>query len=122
MTDDVRRFFETNAELLDTNMPEFFHIMDNGLSFYEQSEVIECLDESGIDYTDARDSVLNYIVTMYMLDVVRPVFLKTFIQRYLEGRLGCDYLYLADFILENSEEYDVDIVREDNDYKIYPRT
>ena len=121
MTEAVKNFIETNYELLDSDQNEFFMTAYNELSIHQQGELIKILNEAGVDFEDSRDAVLRFILTMELGDLERPVFLQTFIDRYLIGILGYDNFELHQFILDESTEFDIDIVVENNDYKIYPR-
>ena len=121
MTEAVKNFIETNYELLDSDLNEFFMTAYNGLSIPQQGELIKILNEAGVDFEDSRDAVLRFILTMGLGDLERPVFLQTYIDRYLKGILGYDNFELHQFILDESTEFDIDIVVENNDYKIYPR-
>ena len=121
MTEAVKNFIETNYELLDSDKNEFFMTAYNGLSIHQQGELIDILNEAGVDFEQSRDAVLRFILTMELGDLERPVFLQTYIDRYLTGILGYDDLELHQFILDESTEFDVNIVVENNDYKIYPR-
>ena len=121
MTEAVKNFIETNYELLDSDQNEFFMTAYNGLSIPQQGELIKILNEAGVDFEDSWDAVLRFILTMGLGDLERPVFLQTYIDRYLKGILGYDNFELHQFILDESTEFDIDIVVENNDYKIYPR-
>ena len=121
MTEAVKNFIETNYELLDSDPNNFFMTAYNGLSIHQQGELIDILNEAGIEFEQARDAVLRFILTMDFEVLGRPEFLDTYIDRYLHGILGYDNFELHQFILEESNEFDVDIVVENNDYKIYPR-
>ena len=121
MTEAVKNFIETNYELLDSDPNNFFMTAYNGLSIQQQGELIDVLNQAGVDFEQSRDAVLRFILTMNFEDLERPVFVDTYIDRYLYGILGYDDLELHQFILEESDEFDVDIVVENNDYKIYPR-
>lgn len=121
MTEEVKNFIETNYELLDSDPNDFFMTAYNGLSIHQQGELIDILNDAGIDFEQSRDAVLRFILTMNFDTLERPVFVDTYIARYLEGILGYDTFELRQFILEESDEFDVDIVVENNDYKIYPR-
>lgn len=121
MTEAVKNFIETNYELLDSDQTEFFITAYNGLSIHQQGELIDILNEAGVDFEQSRDAVLRYILTMELGCLERPVFVQTYIDRYLHGILGYDDLELHQFILDESTEFDVNIVVENNDYKIYPR-
>lgn len=121
MTEAVKNFIETNYELLDSDQTEFFITAYNGLSIHQQGELIDILNEAGVDFEQSRDAVLRYILTMELGCLERPVFVQTYIDRYLSGILGYDDLELHQFILDESTEFDVNIVVENNDYKIYPR-
>ena len=121
MTEAVKNFIETNYELLDSDLNEFFMTAYNELSIHQQGELIKILNEAGVDFEDSRDAVLRFILTMGLGDLKRPVFLQTYIDRYLKGILGYDNFELHQFILDESTEFDIDIVVENNDYKIYPR-
>lgn len=122
MTNEVKNFIETNYELLDSDPNNFFMTAYNGLSINQQGELIDVLKEAGIEFEKSRDAVLRFILTMNFDVLERPVFMQTYIDRYLIGILGYDYFELSQFILEESDEFDVDIVFENNDYKICPRT
>ena len=121
MTEEVKNYIETNYELLDSALNEFFMTAYNGLSIHQQGELIKILNEAGVDFEDSRDAVLRFILTRGLGDLERPVFLQTYIDRYLKGILGYDNFELHQFILDESTEFDIDIVVENNDYKIYPR-
>ena len=121
MTNEVKNFIETNIDLLDSAPNDFFMTAYNGLSIHEQSELIDVLNEAGIEFQKSREAVLRFILTMNFDVLERPVFMQTYIDRYLFGILGYDYFELSQFILEESDEFDVDIVFENNDYKICPR-
>lgn len=121
MTEAVKNFIETNYELLDSDQTEFFMTAYNGLSIHQQGELIKILNEAGVDFQESRDAVLRFILTMELGNLERPVFLQTYIDRYLTGILGYDNFELHQFILDESTEFDIDIVVENNDYKIYPR-
>ena len=121
MTNEVKNFIETNYELLDSDPNNFFMTAYNGLSIHQQGELIDVLNEAGIEFEKSREAVLRFILTMQFEDLELPIFLQTYINRYLLGILGYDYFELSQFILEESTEFDVDIVFENNDYKIYPR-
>ena len=121
MTEAVKNFIETNYDLLDSAPNDFFMTAYNGLSVHQQGELIDILNEAGIDFEQSRDAVLRFILTMNFDVLERPVFVDTYIDRYLHGILGYDDFELHQFILEESNEFDVDIVVENNDYKIYPR-
>ena len=121
MTEAVKNFIETNYELLDSDPNNFFMTAYNGLSIQQQGELIDVLNQAGVDFEQSRYAVLRFILTMNFEDLERPVFVDTYIDQYLYGILGYDDLELHQFILEESDEFDVDIVVENNDYKIYPR-
>ena len=121
MTEEVKNFIETNYHLLDSDANDFFMTAYNGLSIHQQGELIDILNDAGIDFEQSRDAVLRFILTMNFDTLERPVFVDTYIARYLKGILGYDNFELRQFILEESDEFDVDIVVENNDYKIYPR-
>ena len=121
MTEEVKNFIETNYQLLDSDPNDFFTTAYNGLSIHQQGELIDILNEAGIDFEQARDAVLRFILTMKFEDLDRPVFVDTYVAWYLSGILGYDNFELRQFILEESDEFDIDIVVENNDYKIYPR-
>lgn len=121
MTEGVKNFIETNYELLDSDQNNFFMTAYNGLSIHQQGELIDILKEAGIDFEQSRDAVLRFILTMNFEDLERPVSMQTYVNRYLLGILGYDYFELCEIILEDTNEFDVDIVVENNDYKIYPR-
>lgn len=121
MTEAVKNFIETNYQLLDSDPNNFFMTAYNGLSIHQQGELIDILNDAGIEFEQSRDAVLRFILTMNFDCLERPVFVDTYIDRYLKGILGYDNFELRQFILEESDEFDVDIVVENNDYKIYPR-
>lgn len=121
MTEAVKNFIETNYHLLDSDSNDFFITAYNGLSIHQQGELIDILNDAGIDFEQSRNTVLRFILTMNFDTLERPVFVDTYIDRYLKGILGYDNFELRQFILEESNEFDVDIVVENNDYKIYPR-
>ena len=121
MTEAVKNFIETNYELLDSDLNEFFMTAYKELSIHQQGELIKILNEAGVDFKESRDAVLRFILTMELGDLKRPIFLQTYIDRYFKGILGYDNFELHQFILDESTEFDIDIVVENNDYKIYPR-
>ena len=121
MTNEVKNFIETNYELLDSDPNNFFMTAYNELSIYQQGELIDVLNGAEIEFEKSREAVLRFILTMQFEDLKLPIFLQTYINRYLRGILGYDYFELSQFILEESTEFDIDLVFENNDYKIYPR-
>ena len=112
MTEAVKNFIETNYELLDSDPNNFFMTAYNGLSIQQQGELIDVLNQAGVDFEQSRYAVLRFILTMNFEDLERPVSIQMYVNRYLVGILGYDYAELSDIIIEESNEFDVDIVFE----------
>lgn len=123
MTNDVKNFIETNWQLLDDNVVEFFHSAYNGLSLYCQKELIDVLQTAKIDVEKARETTIHFIITMWMEDLGKPVYLSTFISRYLDGTLGYDADWLTDYIINNQSEWDDSVtieIADNGDFLLYP--
>lgn len=121
MTNNIKNFLETNCSLLDTDPFEFCITSYNALTFIEQSLIFNSyLPEAGIDINKSREDALRFIVGMQLAEIVRKISLEIFVQRHLDGVLGYDGIDLQEFVLNNSGEWDNDIVVEGNDYYIYP--
>ena len=123
MTEVVANFIRTNKSLLtDTGMTEFFHSAYNGLTTGQQKELVSVLDEAGIETLAAREVVLRFILTMDFEVLERPITLTTYIRRYVVGRLGFDENWLHQYILDNSNEWDVKLEqREDGSWLLVPQ-
>lgn len=112
MTEGVKNFLEVNAQLLDINQNEFFHIAYNGLTIPQQKELVSLLDDANIDVAEARENFIRFHIGMTMETIERPIALETFIKRYEVVILGFDYEWLFDYIINNSEEWaDVKITK-----------
>ena len=120
MTDSVARFLKTNKSLLDKDMNEFFHSAYNGLNWYQMDELVHILDEAGIETLTARENVLRFVITMQTEVLEKPITVKTFANRYIKGALGFATEDIIEYIMENSNEWDVNIVFHDNDYWLDP--
>lgn len=121
MTEIVANFLQTNKSLLDTDLIEFFHSAYNGLSKSRIEELVQVLDAAGIDTHNARDTVLRFIITMETEVLEQPIRLHSFAIRYLKGALGFDTEYIIEYIMENANEWDVNIEFINNDYYLVPR-
>lgn len=122
MTNIVARFLETNKSLLDKDLVEFFHSAYNGLSNLHQAQVVEALEFAGIDTYSARERVMRFVITMETEVLERKCSIDKFISRLKDGGLlGFDYSELANYIMENADEWDVDIEFINNDYYLVPR-
>lgn len=121
MTEIVARFLETNKSLLDKDLVEFFHSAYNGLSNSHQAQVVEALEVAGIDTYSARESVMRFVITMETEVLERKCSIDKFISRLKDGGLlGFDYSELTEYIMENADEWDVDIEFINNDYYLVP--
>ena len=120
MTEPVARFLQTNKSLLDTDLVEFFHSAHNGLSTFYVDELVQVLDEAGIDTANARDAVLRFIITMETEVLEKPIRVITFARRYIKGALGFTSEYIANYIIENAQEWDVTVTLHNNEYWLYP--
>ena len=105
MTEGIKNFLEVNAQLLDTDQNEFFHIAYNGLTISQQKELVNLLGEANIDVAEARENFIRFHIGMTMETIERPIALETFIKRYEVGILGFDYEWLFEYIINNSEEW-----------------
>lgn len=124
MTIDVKNFIETNWQLLEDNAVEFFHSAHNGLSLHCQKELIDVLQTAKIDVEKERETTIHFIITMWMEDLARPIFLSTFISRYLDGILGYDADWLNDYIINNQTEWEDKVTIEianQGDFLLYPK-
>ena len=66
MTEAVKNFIETNYELLDSDAVEFCYNAYNGLSIYQQKELIQALETAGINIDKAREQFIHFHITMTM--------------------------------------------------------
>ena len=122
MTEIVARFLETNKSLLDTDLVEFFHSAYNGLSNSHQAQVVEALETAGIDTYSARERVMRFVITMETEVLERKCSLDRFVSRLESGGLlGFDHPDLVEYIMENANEWDVNIEFINNDYYLVPR-
>lgn len=123
MTTDVKNFIETNYELLDSDAVEFCHSAYNGLSIQQQKELVNALETAGINIDDAREQFIRFHITMTMDLVERPVSLRTFVARFLDGILGFNHEWLIEYIKDNKSEWDDSVkLHKDNNgnWLIYP--
>ena len=109
MNHTVKYFIETNCDLLDTDSVEFWHKAENELSIVNQGSLVEYLEQAGFKTEQDRERVLRYIITMQLFDVTSQTTLRAFIARYLTGILGFDADWLFDYIIDNKDEWDVNI-------------
>jgi hypothetical protein len=124
MTEAVKNFIETNYLLLDTDPTEFCHSANNGLSIYQQKELINALNAAGINIDKAREQYIHFHITMTMDLVERPVSLRTFVDRYFVGILGFNHEWLLEYIKDNKSEWDDSVeIHEDRNgnWMIYPK-
>lgn len=124
MTEAVKNFIETNYELLDSDAVEFCHSANNALSIYQQKELINALNTAGINIDKAREQFIHFYITMTMEVVVRPVSLRTFVDRYFVGILGFNQEWLLEYIKDNRSEWDdfVEIHEDHNgNWMVYPK-
>lgn len=122
MTETVVNFLQTNKSLLDKDLVEFFHSAYNGLSNIHQSEVVEALEVAGIDTYSARERVMMFIITMQTEVLERKCSVNQFISRLkVGGLLGFDHSELVEYIIENVNEWDVNIEFINKDYYLVPR-
>ena len=123
MTESVKNFIETNWQLLEDNAVEFFHSAYNGLSLYCQKELIDVLQTANIDVEKAREITIHFIITMWMEDLDKPVYLSTLISRYLDGILGYNADWLTDYIIDNQSEWDDNVtigITDNGDFLLCP--
>ena len=121
MTEIVARFLQTNKSLLDKDLVEFFLSAYDGLSKSYIDELVQVLDTAGIDTHNARDTVLRFIITMETEVLEKPIRVISFAIRYIKGALGFDTEYIVEYIMENANEWDVNIEFINNDYYLVPR-
>lgn len=122
MTETVVNFLQTNKSLLDTDLVEFFHCAYNGLGNIHQSQVVEALEVAGIDTYSARERVMMFVITMQTEVLERKCSINRFVSRLqVGGLLGFDHFEVVEYIMENANEWDVDIEFINNDYYLVPR-
>ena len=122
MTESVLNFLKTNKSLLDTNLVEFFHSAYNELKWHQVDQLVEMLDSAGIDNLWAREHVLRFVIAMETAVLENPIRVLTFANRRIKGALGFSTEHIVDYIMENSNEWDCDIVFYNNDYWFDPRS
>lgn len=120
MNINVKNFIETNYQLLETDPVEFFHSAYNGLSIPEQTQLVEALDEAEIETLKARETVIRYIITMNFEVIERPVTLRVLVARMFRNVLGFDSEWLFNYILDNQNEWDNKIIKNNGTYYVYP--
>ena len=120
MIEEVKRFLKVNWPLLDKDMNEFFHIAYNGLNWHQMDELVAALDEAGIETLTARENVLRFVITMQMEVLENSIPVRTFANRYVKGALGFSTPDIVEYIMENSDEWDVNIAFHDGDYWLDP--
>ena len=124
MTEAVKNFIETNYQLLDSDAVEFCHSAYNGLSIYQQKELVQALETAGINIDKAREQFIHFHITMTMDLVERTVSLRTFVARFFDGILGFTYEWLLDYIKDNRSEWDdtVEIQKDSyGNWMVYPK-
>lgn len=122
MTEIVARFLETNKSLLDKDLVEFFHSAHNGLSNAHQAQVVEALETAGIDTYSARERVMLFVITMETEVLERKCSVDQFVSTLkYGGLLGFDHSELVEYIMENANEWDVNIEYINHDYYLVPR-
>lgn len=122
MTNAVKNFIETNYILLDTDPVEFFHSAYNGLSISQQKELVTVLEEASIPTQDARETFIRFHITMTLETLERPVTLRVLVARFFDGILGFDADWIFNYILDNENEWDVEIALINGTYYVYPST
>ena len=120
MNDTIKNFIEVNVDLLQTDPVEFFHIAYNGLSHYNQGELVSVLDNAGLNTYAARESVFRYIITMMLDELGAKVSLRMFVSRKLAGVLGFKFDEAFNYVLDNEDEWNNTIRLENGMYYIYP--
>lgn len=118
---DLKVFLEFNIDLLERDFVKFFSRAANVLSIPNQINLIKVLADANIEFEQAREQAINLIIANHIADIQIPIYLDTFIDRQLDGILGYDASDIRTHILENTENYDIDIVLKHDDYKLYPR-
>lgn len=121
MIEEVKRFLKVNWPLLDKDIIEFFHIAYNGLTRYQMDELVNTLDEAGIETLRARENVLRFIITMETEVIEKSIPVRTFANRYIKGALRFSTEDIVKYIMENSNEWDVNIEFINNDYYLVPK-
>ena len=109
MTEAVKKFLEVNYQLLDNDKNEFCHMAYNGLTRYQQKELMDILSEANIDIEEARENFARFNIAMTFETVERPTALNTLITRYFNGILGLDTDWFFHYILDNEQEWDNEI-------------
>ena len=121
MINTVKKFLENNIGIIRKNPFEFYTRVYNELTLIEQRILVEALQKCNLDNESARESVLHFYLTMEFAVLERPITLDIFIARKLSGLLAFDDDFLHDYIMENSQEFDISVrVDASNNYKIYP--
>lgn len=115
MTNSVKQFIEENKDLLeDNNLYHFLMLADNELLVEDVEELINILETANIETTPTREMILRYIIDHVALDVYVPIPLANFIGRFLEGRLGYDFMDIRQFMLENND-FDLELFENPED-------
>ena len=120
MIKEVETFLRVNWPLLDKDMIEFFHIAHNGLTRYQMDELVAALDKAAIETLTARETVLRFVITMETEVLEKSIPVITFANRYIKGALGFSTEDIVEYIMENSNEWDVNIVFNNGDYWLDP--
>lgn len=110
MTTEIKYFIEDNIGLLDSNnLIDLFHIAWSDLSVGQQRELINVLEDAGIETGPAREVVLRYALTMEFDVLLRPVSLQRFVAKNFYSKLGYDIPFVMEYIMQNQAEWDVTI-------------
>lgn len=121
MTMEVKRYLETNKELLEqNNFYELLLFAYNSLVLKNQKDLVETLRKASIDIDADLERVLYYIITRNFEDVQEPVYLRTFIDRYLLGILGSDFDYIFNLILDNEKDFEDQLEMQNGQYVVLP--
>lgn len=123
ISDFMSNFLITNKELLEEDrLTELFHTAYNGLEAHRQEELVNILEHVGVDTLPAREAVIRFVITMLFEDLVKPVYLRDFINLYVDGTLGFTFDWLFDYIMNNESEWDVDLkIQPSGLVKVFPR-
>ena len=124
MTESVKNFIEVNYPLLDEDMVEFFHIAYNGLTIWQQKELVRALTDAGIDTLDARETFIRFHIMMSLETIERRMTLRTVIARFFDGILGFDADWLFNYILDNIAEWEDSVtiyLDQNKNYVVVPK-
>ena len=117
MEDRIRAFLDDEDNKTIINKSDWWGVFQNASTMLKNRDfdkLLEILESSlDIDLTKDRENYLRFMLTMYFETFIEEnsssVSISNFIRMYIDFRVGFSEGEIFAFILENADEWDVDI-------------